>query len=107
MGAQMAAEKHSSLTPNPVARNLGLDEPNGPSVVLEQAMKAFGGVRDGEEPNVLYSYMLDAWEKVFENELDQATFEEHMRWFFRTKVSGHWSFCQLKRAGQWVNAARR
>lgn len=103
----MAAEKHASLTPNPVARNLGLDEPNGPSVVLEQAMKAFGATRDGEEPNVLYSYMLDAWEKVFENELDQATFEEHMRWFFRTKVSGHWSFCQLKRAGQWVNAARR
>ena len=69
-----------------MARNLGLDEPNGPSVVLEQAVKAFGSGRDGEEVNVLYLYMLDAWEKVFENELDQATFEEHMRWFFRTKV---------------------
>ena len=86
MGAQLAAEKHASLTPNPVARALGLDEPNGPSVVLEQAMKTFGSGRDGEEVNVLYLYMLDAWEKVFENELDQATFEEHMRWFFRTKV---------------------
>ena len=86
LGAQMAAEKHASLAPNPVARNLGLDEPNGPSAVLEQAIKAFGSGREGEETNVLYLYMLDAWEKVFENELDQATFEEHMRWFFRTKV---------------------
>ena len=31
--------------------------------------------------------LLDACEKVFESELDQAVFEEHMRWFFRTKVS--------------------
>jgi paired amphipathic helix protein Sin3a len=31
-------------------------------------------------------YLLDACEKVFDNELDQATFEEHMRWFFGEKV---------------------
>ncbi|KAI9057085.1 hypothetical protein FKP32DRAFT_1584352 [Trametes sanguinea] len=90
IGARMAAEKHASLLPNPIAVELGLDEPNGPSVVLQQAMEAFGGTSaaatSGEEPNVLYSYLLDALEKVFENELDQATFEEHMRWFFRTKA---------------------
>ncbi|KAI8981231.1 hypothetical protein BD414DRAFT_492058 [Trametes punicea] len=88
IGAQMAAEKHASLLPNPIAVELGLDEPNGPSVVLQQAIEAFGGgnASAGEEPNVLYLYLLDACEKVFENELDQATFEEHMRWFFRTKA---------------------
>ena len=87
IGAQMAAEKHASLFANPVAEHLGLDEPNGPPSVLKQALEAFGSSRDGEEqPTVLYLYLLDACEKVFENELDQATFEEHMRWFFRTKV---------------------
>ncbi|KAI0718857.1 hypothetical protein C8T65DRAFT_637162 [Cerioporus squamosus] len=87
VGAQMAAEKHASLFANPVAEHLGLDEPNGPPAVLKQALEAFGSSRDGEEqPNVLYLYLLDACEKVFENELDQATFEEHMRWFFRTKA---------------------
>ncbi|TFK94930.1 hypothetical protein K466DRAFT_475201 [Polyporus arcularius HHB13444] len=87
VGAQMAAEKHASLFANPVAEHLGLDEPNGPPAVLKQALEAFGGSRDGDEqPNVLYLYLLDACEKVFENELDQATFEEHMRWFFRTKA---------------------
>ncbi|KAH9858239.1 hypothetical protein C2E23DRAFT_718829 [Lenzites betulinus] len=92
IGAQMAAEKHASLLANPIAVELGLDEPSGPSVVLQQALEAFGDGRGGggggagEEPNVLYLYLLDALEKVFENELDQATFEEHMRWFFRTKA---------------------
>lgn len=87
LGAQAAAEKHASLLANPIAVKLGLDEPSGASVVLQAAMEAFGDGRGGEEPNVLYLYLLDAWEKVFENELDQATFEEHMRWFFRTKVT--------------------
>ena len=83
----MAAEKHASLFANPVAEHLGLDEPNGPPAVLKQALDVFGTIREGEEqPNALYLYLLGACEKVFENELDQATFEEHMRWFFRTKV---------------------
>lgn len=63
---------------------LGLDEPLGPPGVLKQATETFGRGQPGE--NVLYLYLLDACEKVFENELDQATFEEHMRWFFGTKV---------------------
>ena len=41
---------------------------------------------DNEE--ALYQYMLEACEKLFMNELDQATFEENMRWFFGTKVGG-------------------
>ncbi|TBU34473.1 hypothetical protein BD311DRAFT_649726 [Dichomitus squalens] len=87
IGAKMAAEKHASLLSNPVAVHLGLDDPSGPSVVLKQAMEAFGSIQEGDEvPNVLYSYLLDACEKVFESELDQGTFEEHMRWFFRTKA---------------------
>ncbi|KAH9937360.1 uncharacterized protein B0H18DRAFT_970211 [Fomitopsis serialis] len=86
IGAQNAAEKHSSLLANPAAVQLGLDEPNGPATVLAQAAEALGEARSGEEPNVLYLYLLDACEKVFDNELDQTTFEEHMRWFFGTKA---------------------
>jgi len=52
--------------------------------VLKQAAETFG--RGQPDENVLYSYLLDACEKVFEGELDQANFEEHMRWFFGTKV---------------------
>ena len=110
----MARERHASLLANPVAVELGLEEPNGPSVVLGQMMEdlhphshshssstaGMNGERqgggqgqdgegqdgEGEEPNILYVYFLDACEKTFANEVDQATFEEHMRWFFRTKV---------------------
>ncbi|KAH9835880.1 uncharacterized protein C8Q71DRAFT_797373 [Rhodofomes roseus] len=86
IGAQSAAEKHSSLLANPVAVQMGLDEPNGPATVLAQAAEALGEARSGEEPNVLYLYLLDACEKFFDNELDLATFEEHMRWFFGAKA---------------------
>ena len=70
---------------NPIAMELGLDDPNGPSAVLAQAVDAFGD--SNADANVLYMYMLDACEKVFGNEMDQATFEEHTRWFFGNKVS--------------------
>ena len=64
----------------------GDDTPN--SVVLAQAIEAVGQSNCEEPTNVIYEYLLEACEKVFANELDQATFEEHMRWFFRTKVCG-------------------
>lgn len=87
IGARHARERHAEVLANPVAVALGLDEPNGPAAVLAQAMAAVGEeARAGMEPNVLYLYMLDACEKVFDGEMDQATFEEHMRWFFGTKV---------------------
>ena len=87
IGAREAMQKHSSLLANPVAVQLGLDEPNGPAAVLAQAVEAVGDGRTRDQPtNVLYMYLLDACEKTFGDELDQATFEEHMRWFFRTKV---------------------
>lgn len=96
IGAENAREKHASLLANPVAIELGLDEPSGPSVILAQAIEAVGATAgaggSSEEPNVLYLYFLDACEKVFANELDQATFEEHMRWFFRTKVGARSNF---------------
>jgi paired amphipathic helix protein Sin3a len=82
----MAATKYASLTPNPIAVELGLDDPNGPTAVLAQAMEALGASGSKEETNVLYMYLLDAWEKVFDNELDQSTLEENMRWFFGKNV---------------------
>lgn len=87
MGGQLAVQKHASLMANKVAVELGLDDPNGPSAILTQTMEVLGdrGANDGS--NVVYMYLLNECEKLFDNELDQATFEEHMRWFFGTKVS--------------------
>jgi paired amphipathic helix protein Sin3a len=86
MGAELAAQRHASLIANKVAVELGLDDPNGPSAILTQTMEVLGdrGVSDGS--NVVYLYLLNECEKLFDNEMDQATFEEHMRWFFGTKV---------------------
>jgi len=88
IGAKLAEEKHASLLVNPVASALGLDDPAGPPVVLAQTVQPLGAkeVVGGAPPNVVYMYLLDACEKVFDNELDQATFEEHMRWFFGEKA---------------------
>ncbi|KAK7031418.1 histone deacetylase complex, SIN3 component [Favolaschia claudopus] len=88
IGARLAEEKHASLLVNPVASELGLDDPNGPPVVLAQTIQPLGAkeAANGAPPNVVYMYLLDACEKVFDNDLDQATFEEHMRWFFGAKA---------------------
>ncbi|KAH0591154.1 hypothetical protein H2248_001252 [Termitomyces sp. 'cryptogamus'] len=86
VGARHAAEKHSSLLANRVAVDLGLDEPNGPSAVLEQAMEVLDDRGASEKANVIYMYLLNACEKMFDGDMDQATFEEHMRWFFGNKA---------------------
>lgn len=87
IGSQLALQQHAPLLANVVAVDLGLDDPNGPSAVLAQTMEVLG--RDSSDgANVVYMYLLSACEKLFDNELDQATFEEHMRWFFGTKVCG-------------------
>jgi paired amphipathic helix protein Sin3a len=85
VGAQYAGERHASLLANPVAVALGLDDPNGPASVLHQTMDALGKPAS-EDTNLVYIYLLSACEKLFDNELDQSTFEEHMRWFFGAKV---------------------
>lgn len=82
----MTAEKYASLAPNPIAVELGLDDPNGPTAVLAQLIEALGTSGSRDETNVLYMYLLDAWEKVFDNELEQSVLEEHMRWFFGKNV---------------------
>ncbi|KAF8079008.1 histone deacetylase complex, SIN3 component [Lyophyllum atratum] len=75
IGARHAAEKHTSLLANRVAVDLGLDEPNGPSAVLEQTMDVLGDRGASDTANIL-----------FDGDMDQATFEEHMRWFFGNKA---------------------
>jgi paired amphipathic helix protein Sin3a len=83
-GRVLAEERHVSVMPNPVAVELGLDDPNGPAAVL-----ASMGWVQGETAtsvNVVYMYLLEACEKMFSGELDVAVFEEHARWFFGTKV---------------------
>lgn len=72
-----------------MAVELGLDEPNGAPIVFQQALDVYSPETgmDGKT-NVLYKYLLDSCEKLFDAEMDQATFEEHMRWFFGTQVSG-------------------
>jgi paired amphipathic helix protein Sin3a len=84
-GRKHARQKFRHLVANPIAVELGMDDPQGPSNVQEQILRDCSA-EDNEE--ALYQYMLEACEKLFMNELDQATFEEHMRWFFGTKVGG-------------------
>ncbi|KAF6754256.1 transcription regulatory protein [Ephemerocybe angulata] len=88
IGAELAEKKHAPLLANQVAADLGLVDPSGPSVVLSQSIESLGQRPPNEAtpPNVVYMYLLNACEKLFDNEMDQATFEEHMRWFFGTKA---------------------
>ncbi|KAF9024116.1 hypothetical protein BDZ89DRAFT_955044 [Hymenopellis radicata] len=85
IGQALAAQKHAELLANPVAVELGLDDPNGPATLLKQTMDILSE-RAKDDTNVVYMYLLDACEKVFANELDQVSFEEHMRWFFGNKA---------------------
>ncbi|KAL0068608.1 hypothetical protein AAF712_004324 [Marasmius tenuissimus] len=80
IGEQLATDKHAPLLSNPVAVELGLDDPNGPATVLGQTLEGNG------DTNVVYMYLLDACEKMFSGDLDQSSFEEHMRWFFGNKA---------------------
>ncbi|KAI9508370.1 hypothetical protein F5148DRAFT_1013734 [Russula earlei] len=82
-GRKHARQKFRHLVANPIAVELGMDDPHGPSSVQEQILRD-RGTEENEE--ALYQYMLEACEKLFMNELDQATFEEHMRWFCGTKA---------------------
>ena len=73
-----------------------MDDSQGPSSIIEQILRD-RSTEDNEE--ALYQYMLEACEKLFMNELDQATFEEHMRWFFGTKVCGRRLTCDQPGVG--------
>ncbi|TFK77475.1 hypothetical protein BDN72DRAFT_753546 [Pluteus cervinus] len=84
ISAQLAAQKYTSLMPNKVAVELGLDDPNGPSAVLTQTV--LRGDAAACDENVVYRYLLASCDRLFDGELDQATFEEHMRWFFGNKA---------------------
>ncbi|KAG1810180.1 uncharacterized protein HD556DRAFT_1318620 [Suillus plorans] len=85
-GARQTAKGLNPADCNPIAIELGLDDPNGPSAILVQAMEAVSNRQTCDATDVVYLYMLEAFEKLFDNELDQATFEEHMRWFFGNKA---------------------
>ncbi|KAF8560140.1 hypothetical protein OG21DRAFT_1401704 [Imleria badia] len=81
-GAKHVAENLNPMDSNPIAVELGLDDPNGPGAVLRQVMEALGEQRPDSIPNLVYMYFIDACEKLFEGELEVGLFEEHMRWFF-------------------------
>ena len=85
-GAQHVAENLNPMDSNPIAVELGLDDPNGPGVVLKQAMEALGEQRPDSTPNLVYMYLIDACDKLFDGELEVSLFEEHMRWFFGNQV---------------------
>ncbi|KAF8140489.1 hypothetical protein EV363DRAFT_1152523 [Boletus edulis] len=81
-GAKHVTENLNSMDSNPIAVELGLDDPNGPGAVLRQAMEALGEQRPDSIPDLVYMYFIDACEKLFDGELEVGLFEEHMRWFF-------------------------
>lgn len=84
--ARQTAKMLNPTDCNPIAVDLGLDDPAGPAAVLVQAMEALGDRRPNETADVFYLYFLEACEKLFDNELDPGLFEEHMRWFFGNKA---------------------
>lgn len=98
IGAEYAKSKHQHLLANPVAVRLGLEDPQGPSVILNQMFATLQG-RDIGDSNFVYIYLLEACEKLFDNEMDLTTFEEQMRWFFGTKVRFEFHFFGKPRCG--------
>lgn len=85
-GAKHVVENLNSMDSNPVAVELGLDDPNGPRAILRQAMEALGEQRPDSTQALVYVYFIDACEKLFDGELEVGLFEEHMRWFFGNQV---------------------
>lgn len=55
-----------------------------PQIQMSHLYQAFAILNRPEAH--FYGYLLDACEKLFEGEMDQATFEENMRFLFGTKV---------------------
>ncbi|KAF8899118.1 hypothetical protein BD779DRAFT_61530 [Infundibulicybe gibba] len=86
IGLELAAQKHAPLLANPIAIELGLDDANGPSAIITQTMSALGDHGASGAANVAYIYLLNACEKLFDGEMDNPTFEEHMRWFFGNRA---------------------
>ncbi|KAL5533624.1 hypothetical protein ACEPAG_84 [Sanghuangporus baumii] len=86
--------KKSLFKVNPVAEELGL---NGPGPAREMiGDTANAASQNPARPEAhFYSYLLDALEKLFENDLDQATFEENMRFLFGTKAYIVFTFDKL------------
>lgn len=115
IGERLAKTKHADLLANPVAVELGLDDPNGPATLLGQTVDILNDrAKDGT--NIVYMYLLDACEKFFSNELDGIVFEEHMRWFFGNKVRysrhvfGTYNSCRIHRHinySRWINSSLR
>lgn len=91
VGADFAKSDYQYLRANPVALKLGLEDPQGPSVILDQMFATLDG-RDLGDSNYVYIYLLEACEKLFDNEMDLTTFEEQMRWFFGTRVRFEFHF---------------
>lgn len=87
-GAKHVAENLNPMDSNPIAVELGLDDPNGPGAVLRQAMEALGEQRPDCTQDLVYVYFIDACEKLFDGELEVGLFEEHMRWLFGNQVGG-------------------
>jgi hypothetical protein len=85
LGAKLAEEKYASMKPNPIAVDLGLEDETGPTTALQQAQLAHNPAND-PLVNVVYAHTLDALDKTFGSDMDPATYEEHMRWFFGNLV---------------------
>ncbi|KAH8111835.1 hypothetical protein DFH11DRAFT_1690122 [Phellopilus nigrolimitatus] len=81
-GGSAASELKSHLN--------GVGAGNGVNDVQADAVNVSGSTEPATAKNRpeahFYGYMLDACEKLFEGELDQATFEENMRFLFGTKA---------------------
>ena len=107
LATKLATDGSTSFLPNPVALDLGLTDTAGPigyftdlasgtfplnSQRPERVAAALTLLSSGLDNPALnpaehfYLHLLDLVEKVFDGELEQATFEENMRFMFGTKA---------------------
>lgn len=91
LGAQMAAKQPIRSKINPIAIELGQDVANGPATVVGATANAshLGPVASTNEeaglilhPSRYYDTLLDMCEKLFDGDIDQATFEESIRYMY-------------------------
>ena len=75
IGAQLAAE--GSHVANPVALDVGMQTMPDGTAVPENAMNAAG---------YFYGHLLESCEKLFDNVIDQAMFEDTVRFMFGMKA---------------------
>ena len=80
LAAKLASDPSSPYLQNPVAAELALLDTEPPNQRLAELTKS------ASPASHFYTHMLESCEKLFDNQIDQQTFEDIVRYMFGTKV---------------------